>query len=63
MQAKSRVDTWQKYQIPIPSNQSRIVHRPVQIQAKSRIDTWQKTISRRRAYSETEVRTFLVNHR
>jgi hypothetical protein len=55
---QSRIDTWQKYQTPIPSSKSRIIHHPIQIEGKSRIDTWQRTTSRRRAFSATEVRFF-----
>ena len=60
MNAKSRIDTWQKYQTPIPYNRSRLVHRPIQIQGKSRIDTWQRTTIRRRAQSVNEVSVVFI---
>ena len=57
---QSRIDTWQKYQTPIASNQSRIIHRPIQIEGKSRVDTWQRLTRLRRAHSATEVRNSLI---
>ena len=55
IQARSRIDTWQRSSGIAEANKTRVFHRPIQVDARSRIDTWQTVTSRRRAHSATEV--------